>query len=336
MHALVFLNHFEQVIDMSDLPEGCCVDQVDSGEKSEHASGRIEQFWRRPDERLLRRADALGKVFISRWTNSGNDIVQLSHAGSSFHHTVAINLKFTSVKFVHSGRILVDGTLVPGAIHVTAPGVSVQAIYRAPCDVLHIFVTQEILAQCFEDAFSERFSGTIVLDDPALRRDLTIERLGQLLAGAELWDKSERLIFTDSIGRAIVSRLVEQWFSVPIASPRRAPGLPKWRLRRATEYIDANLGERIRLGDMAESAGLSRMHFAAQFRLSTGVSPHEYVLRKRLEAAQYLLLNSERNTLDIALSCGFNSQAHFISVFSRYMGDTPCRWRRNALKDESP
>lgn len=326
---------FDTVIVMTDSLEGSCIDRVEFADAGEQASGRIEQSWRKPDPRLIARADDLGRVFISRWTYLGSDVKYVTHAGSESHHTVAINLRFTSVKFVHDGKILVDGTLVPGAIHVTAPGIGVEATYRMPCDVLHIFVTQEILTQCFEDTFGRICDEQISLDDPNLRRDLTIERLGQLLAGAELWDKNDRLIFSDSIGRAIVCRLVEQWFSAPISTPRRASGLPKWRLCRATEYIDAHLAERVPLREIAESAGLSRMHFAALFRLSMGVSPHEYVLRRRLEVAQDLLLTSERNTLDIALSCGFNSQAHFISVFSRYMGDTPCRWRKNAAKKES-
>ncbi|WP_238295402.1 AraC family transcriptional regulator [Caballeronia novacaledonica] len=295
----------------------------------------MESSWRCPAQSLLCRADKLGKVFVSRWTLRDSNPVHVFRHVSESHHVVAVNLRFTSVKFIHAGRPLVDGTLVPGAIHVTAPKTEVAAAYRLPCDVLHIFVKQEILAQCYEDLFGKAHSGSIVLDDTNLRRDLTIERLAQSLAGAELWDRSARTIFTDSIGRAIVSRLVEHWFSIPPELPLRTRGLPKWRLRRATDYIDEHLAERIRLREISESASLSPMHFAAQFRLSTGVSPHEYVLRRRVEVAQSLLLHSERNTVDIALSCGFNSQAHFISVFSRYMGDTPGRWRKTSLKNNS-
>lgn len=253
--------------------------------------------------------------------------------GNKTHHVVAINLIFTSVRLVHAGRVLVDGPLVPGAIHVTAPGVAVEATYRLPCDVLHIFVAQNVLRQCYEDSFGKAAPGPIELDDPRLRRDVTIERLGRLLAGAECWDRSERYIFSDSIGRAIVSKLVERWFSSPAATPQRSFGLPKWRLNRAMAYIDKHLAERITLNEIAESAGLSRMHFAAQFRLAIGVSPHEYVLRRRLELAQNMLLEPGRSTLDIALNCGFNSQTHFISVFSRYMGDTPYRWRRSNRRE---
>ena len=320
---------------MTYLPEESCVESVKAPESPAPGLSRRENSWRCPSASLLRRADELGRVFVSRWTLHDGDPMHVFRHVSESHHVVAVNLRFTSVKFLHAGRTLVDGTLVPGAIHVTAPGDDVAATYRLPCDVLHIFVRQQVLAQCYEDSFGKTYNGSIVLNDANLRRDLTIERLAQSLAGAELWDRSERMIFTDSIGRAIVSRLVEHWFTIPTELPRRACGLQKWRLRRATEYIDARLAEKIRLSDIAQSANLSPMHFAVQFRLSTGVSPHEYVLRRRIEVAQALLLSSERNAVDIALSCGFNSQAHFISVFSRYMGDTPCRWRKNSQKNAS-
>jgi len=69
------------------------------------------------------------------------------------------------------------------------------------------------------------------------------------------------------------------------------------------------------------------MHFAAQFRAATGLRPHEFVLRRRIERAQSLLLQSRLTSLDIALSTGFRSQAHFTTVFKRLVGETPARWR---------
>jgi AraC-like DNA-binding protein len=69
------------------------------------------------------------------------------------------------------------------------------------------------------------------------------------------------------------------------------------------------------------------MHFASQFRRATGMRPHEYLLRRRIEHAQQLLLKSRHNVLDVALSCGFRSQAHFTTVFKRLVGETPYCWR---------
>jgi transcriptional regulator GlxA family with amidase domain len=98
-------------------------------------------------------------------------------------------------------------------------------------------------------------------------------------------------------------------------------------MNRVIEFVDAHLAEPIGLADIAASAGLTRMHFAAQFRRATGVRPHEYLLRRRVEHAQHLLVTSKHNVMDVALSCGFRSQAHFTTVFKKFVGETPHRWK---------
>jgi AraC family transcriptional regulator len=73
------------------------------------------------------------------------------------------------------------------------------------------------------------------------------------------------------------------------------------------------------------------MHFAAQFRAAMGIRPREYILRRRIERAQGLLRDSERPLVDVALSVGFQTQAHFTTVFRRFTDETPLRWRRAIL-----
>lgn len=103
--------------------------------------------------------------------------------------------------------------------------------------------------------------------------------------------------------------------------------LPKWRLKRVIEHVNINIAERISLADMARAAGLSRMHFAAQFRTATGMRPHDFLLRCRIETAQELLSQTDQRVIDIALAVGFQTQAHFTTVFRRMVGDTPRHWR---------
>ncbi len=107
--------------------------------------------------------------------------------------------------------------------------------------------------------------------------------------------------------------------------------LPLWRLKLATAYIEANLGQTVRLEDVARAAGLTRMHFAAQFRAATGVRPHDYLLHRRVERAKALLMHAEAALADIALEVGFQNQAHFSTVFKRLAGASPSSWRRRAL-----
>lgn len=108
---------------------------------------------------------------------------------------------------------------------------------------------------------------------------------------------------------------------------REIRALQKWRLKRVTEYVDGNLSKRVTLLDMAAVAGLSRMHFASQFRVATGIRPHEFLLSRRVRRAEELLQNTTMSIVEIALTVGFQTQAHLTTVFKRFVGCTPGRWR---------
>ena len=76
------------------------------------------------------------------------------------------------------------------------------------------------------------------------------------------------------------------------------------------------------------------MHFASLFRKATGLRPHDYVVRRRVEQAQVLLSESPTPIVDIALNVGFQSQSHFTTVFKRVLGITPHRWRQLRQADD--
>jgi AraC family transcriptional regulator len=116
--------------------------------------------------------------------------------------------------------------------------------------------------------------------------------------------------------------------SAPASQPRKSVGsLQTWRLRRVIELVEANIEQPLALAALARAAGLSRMHFAAQFRQATGLRPHEYVLRRRIERAKEMLAMSALAIAEVALQVGFSSQGHFTAVFKRFTGMTPYRWR---------
>jgi transcriptional regulator GlxA family with amidase domain len=110
---------------------------------------------------------------------------------------------------------------------------------------------------------------------------------------------------------------------VPVVNP-----LCRWRLKRVVEYVDANIGTALSLPVLAASAMYSRMHFARQFQKATGLTPHAYVLSRRVEAAKVLLASEPLALKSIASRLGFRTQAHFANVFRDYVGESPGRWRR--------
>jgi AraC family transcriptional regulator len=158
---------------------------------------------------------------------------------------------------------------------------------------------------------------------------MTVDQLSRVLRTAGIDIRKLARSADNAIRLAAVARLVEtlEPYQSQAAKRRTVAALPKWRLVRVLKYIDANIGEAITLANLAAAAGLSRMYFAKQFRAATGIRPHDYVLRKRIERAQQMLAEPAA-LVDIALSVGFQTQAHFTSVFKRFVGNTPCQWRR--------
>jgi AraC-like DNA-binding protein len=171
----------------------------------------------------------------------------------------------------------------------------------------------------------------VLVVEPRFVRDPTIDQLTRALITAGSVAREFGSLHADAIGLAIVTRLLAlcRECYVP-AADRRHTALQKWRLKRVIDYVDGHLGRPIRLPDLAAAAGLTRMHFAAQFRAATGMRPHHYVLQRRIDRARELLRNPEAALVDVALSVGFQTQAHFTTVFRRFVGQTPHRWRRLA------
>jgi AraC family transcriptional regulator len=105
-------------------------------------------------------------------------------------------------------------------------------------------------------------------------------------------------------------------------------GLLAWRSRRVIAHIEASLCGSIRVRELAELVDLSVSHFCRAFKRSFGASPRAYVLRRRIELAQGLMLTTHEPLSSIALRCGMCDQAHFTRSFRRIVGETPRSWRR--------
>ena len=105
-------------------------------------------------------------------------------------------------------------------------------------------------------------------------------------------------------------------------------GLPAWQTRKVIAHVQANLFRRIHVQELARLLGLSASHFCRTFKCAFGASPREYVLRRRIEVAQAMMLTTPEPLRSIAARCGMCDQQHFTRSFRRIVGETPSRWRR--------
>jgi AraC family transcriptional regulator len=113
------------------------------------------------------------------------------------------------------------------------------------------------------------------------------------------------------------------------AASRELSGrLAPWQVRSLTAHIDANLNTPLRCETLARLVRLSVSHFARKFKYTFGFSPHVFLVRRRVERAQGLMLKSAVPLAQIAADCGFSDQAHFSRLFLQFTGESPGSWRR--------
>jgi AraC family transcriptional regulator len=230
-------------------------------------------------------------------------------------------------EFWVAGHRVFDGRMAPQTLVIENSAEPKRSVCRGPTSMFRVYLPQGLLAESYEHATRRPPDTEIVLSDFAVLTDTAVEKLVQVLVHTDSCDAAFGRVYLDSLGLAIASRLIALHLD-PRGSSGARGALAKWRLKRVFEHIDAALDGPISLRELANAAELTRMHFAAQFRASTGFSPHQYVLRRRIARAQELLLNPELSIAGVALDVGFQNQAHFTVVFKQIVGETPNRWRQ--------
>lgn len=135
-------------------------------------------------------------------------------------------------------------------------------------------------------------------------------------------------LFVDHTLFALQVHLARTYGGMREIELRRIGGLASWQERRARELIDANLLKEASLQQIARECGLSVSYFSRAFKVSTGLTPHDWLQRRRVSRAKELLLAGNAPLAEIALTCGFADQSHLTRVFARLAGNTPHAWRR--------
>lgn len=150
-----------------------------------------------------------------------------------------------------------------------------------------------------------------------------------LQVGCTAAQAPERL-YADALTQALALHFVQRYAS-QAGAPRRNVGLltPR-KLRQVMAYIEDHLTQPLTLAEMAQVVQVSPTYFARQFKHATGLAPHQYIIRRRIERAQQCLRDTLLSCQDISQQVGFTDQSHFIAMFHRHVGVTPRAYRQQA------
>jgi AraC family transcriptional regulator len=197
------------------------------------------------------------------------------------------------------------------------------------CDMTHITMTisDEALMAAADDAGSRielRLERELV--DPRLRALATavdVERTAGFPSGR---------LFLDSIEQALARALVVGYAVRDYSVRVYRGGLSPAKLRKIEELVQEKMEEDLSLEEMARAVGLSAAHFSQVFRNTTGQTPHQCLLRYRVQRAKEMLRSAEMRVLDVAIACGFKTQQHFARVFREMCGASPTEYRYDFLR----
>ncbi|MEV6114644.1 helix-turn-helix domain-containing protein [Streptomyces sp. NPDC052109] len=189
-------------------------------------------------------------------------------------------------------------------------------------DTIHTYLT--------DDALREANGGRPVqLTEELGASDPLAEQLVLALESTvRSWEPSART-YSDQLTGMLAAQLVRR-HGVHAAAP--APdrsGLSDRQLAAVRDLMDQRLAEPLPIADLAASASLSPSQFTRRFRASTGQSPHQFLLRLRLDAACRLLRTGSAPIAEVAVTCGFSHQEHLTRVMRARLGTTPAALRRS-------
>lgn len=210
----------------------------------------------------------------------------------------------------------------PGDIDIVPAGIDGSWEDDADCHILRLSLHPSLLDQVAED-MGHRV-GKIELLPRFQVRDARIEGIGRALKADLEADAPSDPLFIELLANALAVRLIETANGgFPTREKHSEAKLPERRLRILTEYIEANLDQKLQLAGLAVVAGVSVTRLKALFRNSTGTSVHQYVIHRRVEYARALMGTTTMPVSEIALAAGFAHQSHMASTMRRLLGQTP-------------
>lgn len=186
-------------------------------------------------------------------------------------------------------------------------------------------VTNTMLQEAAQAALLR--AGSVHLEEKRIFRDLPLERLMWALRDAGVQTGLTGSLVGEMLSSAVALHLIGNHVSGPPAVMHRG-GISRHQLRRVLDYVEAHLEEDLSLSSLAKEAEMSLFHFSRAFRQSTGQSPYQYVLHRKIERAKVLLRSGELTVGEVGLRTGFIQQNHFARLFQKKTGVTPTAYRR--------
>ncbi len=261
----------------------------------------------------------------------GLDIAEIIHPLDDFalpalpRHILVVNLSTPSTiqerlagrqGQLGTGNLVILPAGAPTDWHLEREGeVRHLHLYLSPTLIQEVAISADIYPDTVE------FMATLGIFDPQIET-IALSLLSELRS-----DGLGGKLYVESLANILSIHLLRHHSSVKQPALPRSVGLDRTTLKRVSTYIEEHLAEELSLSEIATVASLSPYHFARLFKASTGVSPHQYVIGRRIERAKLLLSTTNWPLTAIAHAVGFAHESHLSQHFKRLTGLTPGSYR---------
>ena len=197
--------------------------------------------------------------------------------------------------------------------------------FQGGFDVQNVFAYARIFL--IRDRLPEEYRSLLTAPVLGFRHDALTRGLAELQKELSIQDNVFPLMADGWMLQALAHMVRVTNARDPVGASQSG-GLAPWQLRRAMDFMRADLSGNISLEQLASVCDLSVNYFARAFKKRTGVPPHQWLVEMRLEKTKDLLLDTKMPLAEVAVACGFADQSHLTKTFARATGNTPGAWRR--------
>jgi len=194
-------------------------------------------------------------------------------------------------------------------------------------EMFHLYFSPEKIKTLALQVF-DRDPRQVELKDLTFEADDYAENILKYAVLPADWTERSNKLALSSAADLLLLHVLKNYTQHPEDLPAVKGGLPFHTRRRVDEYLNAHYGDNIGIDDLAQLAGYSSFHFARMFKESFALPPHKYLGRMRIEKAKETLKSTKLPLAEVALSCGYSSQAHFTNNFKKAVGITPRQFRQ--------
>lgn len=217
-----------------------------------------------------------------------------------------------------------------GSVSIIPPNLTHEAWLESQMEIMIIKLAPNLLKQIAEESQERSFE----IEAKFSASDALIRQLGLSLFREFQYGVPGNL-YVESLGNILATHILRNYsiqnksIQKKASEHKQINELSQQKLRQAIEYLNHNLSQDITLTELANLVEMDRYKFSRVFKDVVGISPHKYLLTRRVDEAKELLARTQLSIAEISYNIGFSSQSHFTSTFRRFTGTTPAFYRKS-------